>query len=94
MNRKRESLNHYNRVRDSRRKVQGSEVETLRKAVGIPSDRPGNLQDISLYENYLKVKIVVLPSRIGNRRVYEGFPLYEKIIFIILILVMEVILIP
>ena len=70
----RESLNHYNRVRDSRRKVQGSEAEALRKAVGIPSDRPGNLQDISLYENYLKVKIVVLSSRIGNRRVYEGSP--------------------
>ena len=39
----RESLNHYNRVRDSRRKVQGSEAEALRKAVGIPSDKPGNL---------------------------------------------------
>ena len=95
MNRKIESLNHYNRVRDSRRKVQGSEAEALRKAVGIPSDGPGNIQDISLYENYLKVKIVVLSSRIGNRRVYEASPLYEKqFLCIILILVMEVILIP
>ena len=78
----RESLNHCNRVRDSRRKVQGLEAEALRKAVGIPSDRPGNIQDISLYENYLKVKIVVLSSRIGNRRVYEGSPLYERTSFI------------
>ena len=39
----------------------GKNTKILLKAnaVGIPSDRPGNIQDISLYENYLKVKIVL-----------------------------------
>ena len=54
----------------------------MRKAVGIPSDRPGNFLDILLYENFLQVRIVVLSCRIGNKRVYEGSPKYEKMIIV------------
>ena len=82
MSKKIESINHYNRLRDSRLKSQGLEAEALRKAVGIPSDRPGNSLDIPLYENFLQVRIVVLSCRIGNKRVYEGSPKYEEMIFI------------
>ena len=73
---------HYSRVRDSRLKIQGLEANILREAVGIPNTRLGRLEDVPLYENFLKVGIVVLSSRIGNKRVYGSSPLFEKKIFI------------
>ena len=69
-------------MRDSRLKSQGLEAEALRNAVGIPSDRPGNFLNIPLYEDFLKVRIVVLSCGIGNKRVYEGSSRYEEVIFI------------
>ena len=78
----RESRQHYTRIRDSRLKAQGLEAAKLRQDVGIFGDAPGKLDDVPLYEKYLKVRIVVLSSRIGNKRVYAGSPQYDKQIFI------------
>ena len=77
-----ESQLHYNRIRDSRNKTQKIEAEKLRQNVGIPEDRAGRIEDIHLYENFLKVGIVVMSARIGNKRIYAGSPKYEDKIFI------------
>ena len=77
-----ETAIHYKRIRDSRLRIQGIEANMLRQAVGVPVNRLGRLEDVPLYENLLKVGIVVLSSRIGNKRVYEGSPHFEKKIFL------------
>ena len=72
----------YGRVRDCRGQFQTSEANKLRNAVGVPPDRAGNIEDIPLYETFLQTSIVVLSSRIGNKKVYAGSPLYNRKIFI------------
>ena len=73
---------HYTRVRDSRGKAQGVEAKSLRHSVGIAQDKIGMIEDVPLYEDYLKVSIVVISSRIGNKRVYNGSKKYDRKIFI------------
>ena len=43
----------------------------MRKEVGIP-DRPGTIEDVYLYEEYLQVSIVVIGARADNQNVYPG----------------------
>ena len=73
---------HYGRVRDSRGKTQGMEAKSLREDVGIPPHKMGMIEDVPLYEDYLKVAIVVISSRIGNKRVYNGSKKYDKDLYI------------
>lgn len=75
-------LSDYRKVCDSRNSLQGNESEKLRKAVKIPNSRPGCLTDIILYERYLRVSIVVISSRIGNQKVYNGCPDYNRKIYL------------
>ena len=50
----------YNRIRDSRGKLQGIEAQNLIKAVNLHLDRAGLIQNVYKYERYLKISIVVL----------------------------------
>ena len=74
--------NEFEKIRDHRRKFQETEALNLRHAAGIPSDRAGHIGDIIKYENYLKVSIVVISAKIGNKRVYNGCPKYDRKIFL------------
>ena len=72
----------YNRMRDSRCNLQRDEAIKLAKDVGIPTNRPGTIEDIYLYEIFLQVAIVVISARSGNRKVYPGSDKYENKIFL------------
>ena len=72
----------FKRICDSRGSFQTTEAHKFRSAVTIPPNRAGSIEDIPLYETFLQVSIVVLSSRIGNRKVYAGSPMYDKKIFI------------
>ena len=72
----------YNRIRDSRGKLQGIEAQNLIKAVDLPLDRAGLIQNVYKYEKYLKRSIVVLSARIGSQKVYNGSPNYDRKIFL------------
>ena len=76
------SQKNYQRIRDPRLNAQKIEAEKLRTAVGIPIDRAGKIEDVPLYEDFLRVSIVVLSARIGNKRVYAGSERYDRRIFI------------
>ena len=78
----REIVSHYNRVRDSRNKLQGIEAQNLMRSVDLPLDKPGLVQDIPKYERFLETSIVVISARIGNKKVYNGSPQYDKNIFL------------
>ena len=58
------------------------QAEDLRKAVGISADRSGNMQGLFLYERYLQVSIVVISSKIGNKKVYNESPKFKRKIFL------------
>ncbi len=73
---------HYRRVRDSRGKTQGMEAKSLRESVGIAENKMGMIEDVPLYEDFLKVSIVVISCGIGNKRVYNGSRRYDRKIFI------------
>ena len=77
-----EKLSNYRKVRDGRCLAQGKEADAIRQIVGIPKDRMGMIEDVPLYENFLKVAIVVISSRIGNKRVYNGSKKFDRKIFI------------
>ena len=62
---------NYNRMRDGRCNFQRDEAIAMRKEVGIP-DRPGTIEDVYLYEEYLQVSIVVIGARADNQKVYPG----------------------
>ena len=49
-----DTLNFYNKIRDSRCKLQGEEAKKLREVVGIPDNRPGNMDDVYKYEDYFE----------------------------------------
>ena len=82
MNKDEESVKMYNRVRDHRCSLQRTEATNLRKALGIPNNRFGTMEDIYLYEDYLQIGIVVISARAGNRKVYPGSSKYENKIFL------------
>ena len=71
-------VSEYDKVRNSRNNTQRYRAEELRLAVGIPRDRGGVLEDIPLYENYLKVSICVVSSVMGYKRVYTGNDKYNR----------------
>ena len=77
-----ETVKLYNKMRDHRCNFQRIESTKLREAVGIPSNRHGTIDDIYIYEDYLKVAIVVISARAGNRKVYPGSEKYENKIFL------------
>ena len=79
---KKKYLEEYRKVRDSRRRFQSLQAEDLRKAVGIPADRAGTMQDLFLYERYLQVSIVVISSKVGNKKVYNGSSKFKRKIFL------------
>ena len=72
----------FKRICDSRGSFQTTEAHKFRSAVSIPPNRAGSIEDIPLYDTFLQVSIAVLSSRIGNRKVYAGSPMYDKKIFI------------
>ena len=72
----------YNRIRDPRCNLQRDEAIRIRQEVGIPSNRPGSIEDIYKYEDHLKTSIVVISARAGNRKVYPGSDKYESKIFL------------
>ena len=76
-----ENIKKYNRIRDSRLNYQRDEAIAMRKIVGIPN-RAGTIDDVYLYEDYLKVSIIVIGARAGNSKVYPGSPKYEDKIFV------------
>ena len=71
----------YDTMRDSRRIAQYTEAVKLRKAVGI-GDRVGLLEDVKLYEDYLKVNIIVV-SLSCNRHIYTGSNQYKERIYLL-----------
>ena len=77
-----DALNFYNKIRDSRCKLQGEEAKKLREVVGIPDNRPGNMDDVYKYEDYLKTSIVVISANMGNESIYSGSARYKNQIFI------------
>ena len=77
-----DALNFYNKIRDSRCKLQGEEAKKLREVVGIPDNRPGNMDDVNKYEDYLKTSIVVISANMGNESIYSGSARYKNQIFI------------
>ena len=81
-NKDKKSEDDYNRIRDHRLKYQTTEALWLMRSVGLTTDKVGSLEHIPLYEAHLKVGIVVMSSRIGNKRVYGGSPQYDRKIFI------------
>ena len=76
--RKTELEKHYKNMCDSRMKVQLIQAKKMVTACGVPTDRPGMLADISLYEDYLNMSITVISAMGGNQRVYNGSSLYTK----------------
>ena len=72
----------YNRIRDHRCNLQRDEAIRLRNEVGIPHNREGTIEDIYKYEDHLKISIVVISARAGNRKVYPGSDKYESKIFL------------
>ena len=76
-----ENIKKYNRIRDGRLNFQRDEAIAMREIVGIP-DRAGTIDDVYLYEDYLKIAIVVIGARAGNSKVYPGSPKYEDKIFL------------
>ena len=58
------------------------EAIRIRQEVGIPSNRPGSIEDIYKYEDHLKISIVVISARAGNRKVYPSSDKYESKIFL------------
>ena len=82
MNKDEASVEMYNTVRDHRCSLQRIEATNLRKALGIPNNRFGTMEDIYLYEDFLQIGIVVISARAGNRKVYPGSSKYENKIFL------------
>ena len=75
------SARAYNKMRDGRCNHQRDEAIALKNQVGIP-DRPGTIEDVYLYEEYLQVSIVIIGARASNRKVYPGSPKFEDKIFL------------
>ena len=82
MNKDEASVKMYNRVRDHRCSLQRIEATNLRKALGIPNNRFGTMEDIYFYEDFLQIGIVVISARAGNRKVYPSSSKYENKIFL------------
>ena len=78
----REIVSHYHRVRDSRNKLQGIEAQNLMRSVELPLDKPVLVHNIPKYERFLKTSIIVISARIGNKKVYNGSPQYDRKIFL------------
>lgn len=74
----------YDRVRQSRdnNRVQGFHAESLMRSVGLNPTQMGNITDIHLYENYLKVGICVISHEL-SKRVYNGSRKYKDRIFLL-----------
>ena len=77
-----ETIQRYNRMRDYRCSLQRIESTKLRKAVGVPANRMGTIDDIYLYEDYLKTSIIVIGARSGNKKIYSGSERYKNKIYI------------
>ena len=71
----------YDSIRDKRNSVQGIKARELRQAVGI-GDRVGKLEDVKLYEDYLKVNIIVV-SLSCNKHIYTGSNKYSDRIYLV-----------
>ena len=76
------SFRMYNRMRDSRCSLQRRESTKLRKAVGVPANRMGTINDVYLYEDHLQTSIVVIGARSGNSIVYPGSDKYKNKMYI------------
>ena len=81
MNPNENTARNYNRMRDGRCNLQRNEAIAMRKEVGIP-DRPGTIEDVYLYEEYLQVSIVVIGARADNQKVYPGTPKFADTIYL------------
>ena len=71
----------YDTVGDSRKKLQGTSAKELRTKVGI-GDRIGTLDDIKLYEDYLKVSIHVIALS-SNKKIIKGSEKYDNKLYLI-----------
>ena len=83
MNKDSKQLAHlYKKVRDHRCQEQRIQAKKLRDSIGISDDRPGNIDDIYKYEDYLKTSITVISGELGNQPIYSGSLKYKNRIFI------------
>lgn len=73
----------YDQIRNSRNKLQGVKAVQLRKAVGIDPNKPGCINDIKRYEDYLQIGICVISYEFGGKRVYNGSKQYNNRIFLL-----------
>ena len=71
----------YDSIRNSRNKLQGELAVKLRSEVGI-GNRFGTLNDIKLYEDYLRVSINVI-SMTCNKKVIKGSERYKDKIYLV-----------
>lgn len=59
--------NYYKHLTQKNRKEQGQLAVTLCQTVGVPQDKPANLNDIPAFENVLGGRVIVVSARLGNK---------------------------
>ena len=72
----------YNKIKDKRTNYQKNEAKKLLRSVKLPEDIIGTLAHIPLYEDYLKIAIVVISTITGKKPVYNGNSKYNDHIFL------------
>ena len=75
------SKNGFHDIKDKNRQEQKNLAILLCQTAGVPTDRPGSLNDIQAFEDTLKVRIAVVAASLGNKFIrvpdneHEDWPL-------------------
>jgi hypothetical protein len=72
----------YKRVMDSRYSFQKEKAVQLMKDVGVPLNRVGRIEDVPLYEDFLKISICVVSASLGTKRAYSGNIHYSQKLYL------------
>lgn len=78
-----EKTKAYHSIRDKRNLTQFRKASELVKSVGLTLIEAGSLQNVSLYEDHLKIGISVISKEALNEPVYNGNKMYDDRIFIL-----------